>query len=547
MVNSTVEKLSPTRVKLHITVTPDELKPRIKHAYEHIAQDVQIPGFRKGKVPAPIIDQRIGRVAVLEHAVSEGLDTFYREAAAAHELRVLGRPSRRGHRVAEREGLLGRPAGHVEVDVRPEFDLPAFEGTTVEVDAIEVDEAAIDEELDRLRARFGTLVTVDRPAATGDFVELDLVATIDDAEIDRAEGVSYEVGSGELLEGIDEAIDSLTAGEDTTFRSKLVGGDHAGEEAEVSVTVKAVKERELPEADDDFAQIASEFDTIAELRDSLKERVGQQGAFTQGSAARDKLIELLLEQVEIPVPPQLIEDEVHNHLEGEGRLEDDVHRAEVAEASEKQFKTQMLLDAIAETVNVQVSQDELTQYLVQSAAQYGMAPQEFVNALQEGNQLPAMVGEVARNKALAVALGKVTVVDTNGNPVDLSGFVAAEDEAAAEEEVVEEAEEIADAAADADAVIEAEEAAAPAKKAPARKPAAKKAAADADSGREAGRQEGPGQEGSGQEGRCRQGVVAATAVIGGRMPRHPSPSSFEEETCTTTGPRVSRPSGTMTR
>ncbi|MGX5770488.1 trigger factor [Microbacterium trichothecenolyticum] len=481
MVNSTVEKLSPTRVKLHITVSPDELKPSIKHAYEHIAQDVQIPGFRKGKVPAPIIDQRIGRVAVLEHAVSEGLDTFYREAAAAHELRVLGRPSAEVTEWPNEKDFSGDLEVTVEVDVRPEFELPSFEGTTVEVDAVEVDEAAIDEELDRLRGRFGTLVTVDRPAANGDFVELDLVATIDGAEIDRAEGVSYEVGSGELLEGIDEAIDSLTAGEDTTFRSKLVGGDHAGEEAEVSVTVKAVKERELPEADDDFAQIASEFDTIAELRDSLKERVGQQGAFTQGSAARDKLIEVLLEQVEIPVPPQLIEDEVHNHLENEGRLEDDVHRAEVAEASEKQFKTQMLLDKIAESVNVQVSQDELTQYLVQSAAQYGMAPQDFVNALQEGNQLPAVIGEVARNKALAVALGKVTVVDTNGKPVDLSGFTAVEDEADAEAEVVEEAEEIADAAADADAVIEAEEAEAaqkPAKKAPARKPAAKKAAGD---------------------------------------------------------------------
>jgi trigger factor len=477
MVNSTVEKLSPTRVKLHITVTPDELKPSIAHAYEHIAQDVQIPGFRKGKVPAPIIDQRVGRVAVLEHAVSEGLDGFYREAVEANELRVLGRPSAEVTEWPNEKDFSGDLEVEVEVDVRPEFDLPAFEGTTVEVDAVEVDESAIDAELDRLRGRFGTLVTVDRPASTGDFVELDLVATIDGAEIDRAEGVSYEVGSGELLEGIDEAIDSLTAGEDTTFRSKLVGGDHAGEEAEVAVTVKAVKERELPEADDDFAQIASEFDTIAELRDSLKSRVGEQSVFTQGSAARDKLIEQLLEQVEIPVPQQLIDDEVHNHLEGEGRLEDDVHRAEVAEASEKQFKTQMLLDKIAETVNVQVSQDELTQYLVQSAAQYGMAPQDFVNALQEGNQLPAMVGEVARNKALAVALGKVTVVDTNGNPVDLTGFVAVEDEAEAEDEVVEEAQEIADAAADADAVIEAEEK--PAKKAPTKKaPAKKKAAAD---------------------------------------------------------------------
>ncbi|SDH19642.1 trigger factor [Microbacterium pygmaeum] len=477
MVNSTVEKLTPTRVKLHITVSPDELKPSIAHAYEHIAQDVQIPGFRKGKVPAPIIDQRVGRTAVLEHAVSEGLDTYYRQAVEANELRVLGRPSADVVEWPNEKDFSGDLKVEVEVDVRPEFDLPEFEGTTIEVDAVEVDQAAIDEELDRLRARFGTLITVDRPAATGDFVELDLVATIDGAEIDRAQGVSYEVGSGELLQGIDEAIDSLTAGEDTTFRSTLIGGDHAGEEAEVAVTVTAVKERELPEADDDFAQIASEFDTIAELRDSLSERVSQQSVFTQGSAARDKLIEQLLEKVEIPVPPALIEDEVHTHLEGEGRLEDDVHRAEVTEASQKQFRTQMLLDSIAEKLNVQVSQDELTQYLVQSSAQYGMAPQEFVEALQQNNQLPAIVGEVARNKALAVALGKVSVIDSAGKPVDLTGFVAVEDEETAEDEVVEEAQEIADAASDADAIIEAEEAPA-AEAAPAKKKAAprKKAA-----------------------------------------------------------------------
>ncbi|GAA3626426.1 trigger factor [Microbacterium awajiense] len=487
MVNSTVEKLSPTRVKLHITVSPDELKPSITHAYEHIAKDVQIPGFRKGKVPAPIIDQRIGRVAVLEHAVSDGLDGFYRSAVEQNELRVIGRPSAEVVEWPSEKDFTGDLEVDIEVDVRPDFELPSFEGTTIEVDAIEVDEAAIDEELDKLRGRFGTLVTVERPATTGDFVELDLVATIDGAEVDRADGVSYEIGSGELLEGIDEAIESLTAGEDTTFRSKLIGGDNAGSEAEVAVTVKAVKERELPDADDDFAQIASEFDTIAELRESLSDRVGQQSVFTQASAARDKLVEQLVDGADIPVPPQLIEDEVHNHLESEGRLEDDEHRAEVAEASEKQFRTQMVLDAIVEKFEVQVSQDELTQYLVQSASQYGMAPQDFVNALQENNQLPAMVGEVARNKALAVALGKVTVVDTAGKPVDLTGFIASEDEAAAEEEVVEEAEEIADAAADAEAeaeeevVEEAEEianAAADADEKPKRKAPAKKKASE---------------------------------------------------------------------
>jgi len=477
MVTSTVEKLSPTRVKLHITVTPDELKPSIAHAYEHIAQDVQIPGFRKGKVPAPIIDQRIGRGAVIEHAVSEGLDGFYREAVTANELRIVGRPSAEVIDWPSDKDFSGDLKVEVEVDVRPEFDLPELSDITIEVDKVETDDAAVDAELDRLRGRFGTLVTVDRPAAKGDFVELDLVATIDGAEIDRAEGVSYEVGSGELLEGIDEAVESLTAGEDTTFRSKLVGGDHAGEEAEVSVTVKSVKERELAEADDEFAQMASEFDTIAELRDSIAGRIAEQSVFVQGAAARDKLVDALLAKVEIPVPAQLVEDEVHQHLESEGRLEDDVHRAEVTEASEKQFRTQMILDKLAESSNVQVSQEELTQYLIQSAAQYGMAPQEFVDALQQGNQLPLMVGEVARNKALAIALGKVKVVDTDGAPVDLTGFAAVEDEA------------------DDQGEAEAEEK--PAKKAPAKKAPAKKAASkEADADAAAGADEKPAKKAS---------------------------------------------------
>ncbi|WP_417556383.1 trigger factor [Microbacterium sp.] len=487
MANSTVEKLSPTRVKLSITVTPEDLEPSIKHAYEHIAQDVQIPGFRKGKVPAPIIDQRIGRGAVIEHAVNEGLDRFFREAAAEHNVRIVGRPAADITQWPNEKDFSGDLLVDVEVDVRPEIEVPSYDDITITVDAVDTDDAAVVAELDSLRARFGTLIPVDRPAASGDFVELDLIATIDGAEIDRADGVSYEVGSGELLEGIDEAIDSLTAGEQTTFRSKLVGGDHAGEEAEVSVTVKGVKERELPEADDDFAQMASEFDTLAELRDSLAERVGQQGVFTQGAAARDQLLDALLAKVEIPVPAQLIEDEVHTHLENENRLDDDVHRAEVAEASEKQFRTQVLLDTIAEGADVQVSQEELSQYIVQSAAQYGMAPQEFVEALQGAGQLPALVGEIARNKALASVLGKVKVVDSNGKAVDLSEFIGdADDEAEAEAEEAPAEEKPAKkpaakkapakkAAAKAD---DAEKK--PAKKAPAKKAPAKKAAAEKD-------------------------------------------------------------------
>ncbi len=419
---TTVEKLSPTRVKIAIFVTPEELKPSIDHAYGHIAEQVNIPGFRKGKVPPAIINQRVGKEAVLEHAVNEGLDRFYRDAVTENELRPLGRPQADIVEWPKAADFSGDLELAIEVDVRPEIELPDYEGYEVTVEPIEVADSDVDEELERLRSRFGTLVTVDRPAAKGDFAQIDLVATVDDVEVDTASNLSYEIGSGELLEGIDEALDTLTAGETTTFEAPLLGGEHAGKDALVTVTLNSVKERELPEADDDFAEIASEFDTLDELKASLKEQVEKQKTFGQASEARTKIVESLLEKVDVPVPPALIEDEVHRHLEGENRLEDEEHRAEVTESSTNTFKTQILLDAVVDREEVKVSQDELTQYLVQSAAQYGMEPNEFVKILSESNQIPALVAEVARNKALAIVLPKAKVVDTNGTAVDISEF-----------------------------------------------------------------------------------------------------------------------------
>jgi len=424
LVQTTVEKLSPTRVKLNIVVTPDELKPSVTHAYGHIAESINIPGFRKGKVPPPIIDQRVGREEVLNHAVSESLDKFYREAVTETEIRVLGRPEADVVEWPDVKDFSGDLKIAVEVDVRPEFDLPDYEGLELTVDSVEISDEEVDEELSNLRTRFGTLVSVDRPATTGDFAQIDLTATIGDDEVDSAKGISYEIGSGELIEGIDEALESLTAGESTTFESKLLGGDREGETALIAVTVTAVKERELPEADDDFAQIASQFDTIDELKADLKEQLAKSKSFGQGGQARDQVVEKLLEAVEIPVPEKLVEDEVQRHLEQENRLEDDEHRAEVKESSEKAFRNQILLDAIAEKEEVKVEQDELTQYLIQGAAQYGMEPGEFIKVLDQNGQIPAMVGEVARSKALAVVLSKAKVVDGEGAEVDLSAFTA---------------------------------------------------------------------------------------------------------------------------
>ncbi len=425
MVQSTVEKLSPTRVKIAITVTPDELKPSIQHAYKHIAESVNIPGFRKGKVPPPIIDQRVGRAEVLNHAVSEGLDKFYREAVAEQNLRTLGRPAADITEWPSEKDFSGDLLVTIEVDVRPEFELPKYDGLKIEVDAVDVTPDEVEAELENLRSRFGTLVTVDRPASKGDFVQLDLVATVGGTTVDTASSISYEVGSGELIEGIDDAVETLTAGEKTTFESKLLGGDHEGEMAQIEVTVLSVKERELPEADDDFAQIASQFDTIGELRADLREQLLKQKSFGQGAQAREKLLEALLAKVELPVPEALVEAEVHRHLENENRLDDDTHRAEVTESTTTTFRNQIFLDALAEKEEVKVSQQELTQYLIQGAAQYGMEPGEFIKILDQNGQIPGMVGEVARSKGLSVALSKAKVVDTNGKPVDLSAFTAA--------------------------------------------------------------------------------------------------------------------------
>jgi len=423
MVTTTVERLSPTRVKLNITVTPDELKPSITHAYEHIAESVNIPGFRKGKVPPPIIDQRVGRGEVISHAVNEGLDKFYRDAARDENLKPLGRPSADIVKLPDVKDFSGDLEITVEVDVRPDFELPKYDSLKLEVEPIAVTPDEVEEELENLRSRFGTLVTVDRPAKTGDFVTLDLTAKIGDEEVDTASNVSYELGSGELIEGIDEALDTLTAGESTTFESDLLGGDHEGEKAQISVTLLSVKERELPEADDEFAQIASQFDTIGELRADLRAQLEKSKEFSQSIEARDKIVDVLLEKLDIPVPQQLIDDEVHRHLENENRLEDDEHRKEVAESSEKTFRSQILLDSIAEAEEVKVGQNELTSYVVQASQQYGIEPGEFVKVLDQNGQLPGVVGEIARSKALAIVLSKAKVVDTKGKAVDVQPFV----------------------------------------------------------------------------------------------------------------------------
>jgi trigger factor len=433
-VKSAVETLEPTKVRLTVEVPYDELKPSIDHAYAHIAEQVNIPGFRKGKVPPRIIDQRVGRPAVMEHAVNEGLSGFYAEAVRENKLRPLGQPE---VDVTKVPGLVaGDTDGDLvftaEVEVRPEIEIPSLDGLSVTVDDSEITDEDVQARLDTLRERFGTLVGVDRPAAEKDFAVIDLSAKIDGEEVDTVSGVSYQIGSGNMLEGLDEALTGLSAGETTTFSTTLVGGDHAGEQAEVTVTASSVKERELPEADDDFAQMASEFDTVEELLADLREQATKIKAQNQAVQARDLLLEQLLEQLEIPVPAGAVEAEVHRHLESEGRLEDDVHRAEVTEQAQTALRNQILLDTLAENLEVKVDQGELVDYLVSASRQYGMDPNTFIQTIDQQGQIPAMVAEVARSKALAVALRHVAVVDGSGAAVDLSEYIGTDEEDAAQ-------------------------------------------------------------------------------------------------------------------
>lgn len=436
---SSVERIEPTRVKLSIEAPYADLKPSVDEAYKEIAKQISVPGFRRGKVPARIIDQRVGRAAVIQEAVNNSLDGFFRQAIADNDIQPLGTPEIDD---LEMPGLDGKEEGDltftVEVDAVPEFELPEYSSLEVEVEPLEVTDEDVEKELDDLRSRFGSLKSVDRPAEKDDFVTLDLTAKIDDEEIDSASDISYQVGAGTMLDGMDEALEGLSADEETTFETKLAGGEHEGEDAQVTIKLTAVKERELPEADDDFAQLASEFDTIDELKEDLKTQAKSNKELQQGVEARDKVLELLIEKLDLPVPSRVVEEEVKRHLEGEGREDDEEHGAEVREQTEKQLRAQFILDKVQAKEEIEVTQPELIEYIITSAQQYGMNPNDFAQALDQSGQVGAVAGEVGRRKALAAVLAEAVVKDTNGEVIDMTAFTSgSEDAEEAEEEALE--------------------------------------------------------------------------------------------------------------
>ena len=441
---STVETLEPTKVRLTVEIPVEELKSEMDKAYKSIANQVSIPGFRKGHVPARIIDQRFGRAAVIEQVVNEVLPGQYSAAVSENELRPMSQPEVEVTEIPSTTGeLTGQLVFTAQVDVVPAFDIPEYgKDTVIEVDPVEVTDEDVQEELDALRGRFASLKTIKRQAKTGDFATIDLVATINGEEVDSVSDVSYEIGSGTMLDGQDTALRKTHAGDVVTFTSTLKGGEHEGEEAGVTLTVKSVKERELPEADDDFAQMVSEFDTIDELKEDLKKQAAQTKQSQQALQARDRLVENLLSRTEILLPESVIEHELSHRVAEDASAK---AKKEAREAIEKEYRTEILAEELAKKNEVQVGQQELFDYAIQMSQTYGM---DINRLFSDPQQISAVVADLGRAKALIEVLSEVTVKDTAGNDVDLSEFLGKSDEEAAAEAAAETVAEVEEAAAE---------------------------------------------------------------------------------------------------
>ena len=440
---SSVDQLNDTRVKVTVEVPFSELGPELDKAYQALAQQINIPGFRRGKAPRQLIDARVGRGPVLEQVVNDMLPTRYGQAIEELDIKALGQPNIDITKLEDGDVI----EFVAEVDVRPEFDLPDFSDISVEVPALGSTEERIDHELEHLRERFGSLKTVDREADDEDFITLNLSATVDGEEIEDAkvEDMSYRVGSGDLIEGLDGAVKGLKADESATFTSKLVFGEYADKDAEVTVTVTAVKERELPELDDDFAQMASEFDTVEELRADLASGAEESAKAEQAASIREEVLKVALEKTQFPLPASVVDEQVNAQvqqlmgqlggdealfeklLEAQGTSREEFNE-QTRTSAEEAVRTQLFLDVLAEKEEPEVTQDELNDHIVFTARRYGVEPQQFLMQLQQSGQLLNLVSDVRRGKALANAICNVTVKDSDGNDVDPKIYFGDEEE-----------------------------------------------------------------------------------------------------------------------
>ena len=430
-----VEELSPTRVRLSVEVSFEELKPSLDKAYKEVAQQARIPGFRPGKVPPRVIDMRIGRGAVLTEAVNDALPEFYSKAVQEADVFALGQPDVEITQLDDGKELTFT----AEVEIRPKFELPDLSTLSVTVDNAEVTDEDVDEYLNNLRERFASLKTAQRPAEDGDYTTIDLSASVDGELVEDAQATSqsYQIGSGTMLDGLDEALTGLSAGDTTTFKSELAGGAAEGQEADITVTVQAVKVKELPELDDDFAQLASEFDTLDELKEDTRKQLERVKKLQQTTQARDKSVEALVDAIDIPLPEKFVEHELHHahenidnqlaqmqmskedYLTSIEKTEEEFD-ADLVEQSQRSVKVSFVLDELAGTENLSVNQAELSYFVADQAQRMGVSPDYFAQQLVQNNQINVAVTEVLRGKAATIVAERVAVTDEAGNAIDVT-------------------------------------------------------------------------------------------------------------------------------
>ncbi len=435
-----VEELSPTRVRLSVEVPFDELQPSLDKAYREVARQVRIPGFRPGRVPPPVIDSRVGRDVVLSQAVNDALPELYAKAVADGDIIALGQPDVEITRLDDGKEL----AFTVEVDIRPKFELPDLESLSVTVDDTRVNPDEVAEYLGSLQERFASLKSVQRPVESDDYVSIDLSASVDGKSVEdaQASGLSYQVGSESLLDGLDDALIGMSAGDSATFRTELAGGEFAGQEADVTVTVHSVKVKEVPGLDDDFAQLASEFDTLGELRADTRAQLERMKGMQQVVQARDRALDALLDTLDIPLPESVVRQEVEQNRESMlaqiervgGTLESYL---EATNQTEQQFdvdleqrarravKVSLVLDEIARTEELTVEPAELSAYISRQAEQMNVPPDRLARQLADNGQLQFAAAEVLRGKAMSLIAERVKVADTAGNAVDVMAAITA--------------------------------------------------------------------------------------------------------------------------
>jgi trigger factor len=452
-VKTDVEELSPTRVRLSVEVPFDELKPSLDKAYREVGRQVRIPGFRPGRVPPPVIDRRVGRDVVLTQAVNDAIPELYTKAVTDSDVVALGQPEVEITNLDDGKQLTFT----AEFEIRPKFDLPDLSSLSVTVDNTLVTPDEVAERLAMLQDRFASLKGVQRPVADGDHVSIDLSASVDGKPVEdaQASGLSYPVGSESLLDGLDEALIGMSAGESATFSSELAGGDFAGQEADVTVTVHSVKAKEVPGLDDDFAQMASEFDTLGELRADTRAQLERDKAMRQVMQARDLALDALLDQVDIPLPEGVVAEEVkHNRESIEGQLSragasldgylemtnqtPEQFDADIEQRAQRAVKVSFVLDQLARNEDLGVDPAELSAYVTRQAEQMGVTPDRLAQQLADSGQINVAAAEVLRGKAMNLIAERVKVTDESGNPVDIAAalnapLTPAADEAGADE------------------------------------------------------------------------------------------------------------------